>query len=51
MSPRVSVIMTVRNGARYLPETLDALAAQTLSDLQEAVLTKIPSFLFQPLRQ
>ena len=34
MSPRVSVIMTVRNGARYLPETLDALAAQTLSDYE-----------------
>lgn len=37
MTPRVSVIMTVRNGARYLPETLDALARQTFKDFELVV--------------
>jgi hypothetical protein len=30
MMSKVSIIMTVRNGARYLPETLEALRGQTL---------------------
>src|SRR5258708_7118923 len=34
MAPSVSVIMTVRNGAQYLPETLDALARQTFGDYE-----------------
>src|SRR6185369_12439645 len=34
MVPGVSVIMTVRNGAQYLPETLDALARQTFRDYE-----------------
>ncbi|MBI1202283.1 MAG: glycosyltransferase [Rhodopseudomonas sp.] len=37
MTPRVSVIMTVRNGARYLPETLDALSRQTFADYELVV--------------
>jgi glycosyltransferase involved in cell wall biosynthesis len=34
MAPAVSVIMTVRNGAQYLPETLDALARQTFRNYE-----------------
>lgn len=34
MTPRVSVIMTVRNGAEYLRETLDAIATQTFHDYE-----------------
>ena len=34
MAPAVSIIMTVRNGAQYLPETLDALARQTFRNYE-----------------
>jgi glycosyltransferase involved in cell wall biosynthesis len=37
VGPCVSVIMTVRNGARYLPETLDALRRQTFEDYELVV--------------
>lgn len=37
MTPCVSVIMTVRNGARFLPETLDALSRQTFADYELVV--------------
>jgi len=33
-APRVSVIMSVRNGADYLAEALDSLLAQTLRDIE-----------------
>jgi hypothetical protein len=33
-SPSVSVLMSVHNGDRYLPETLDTLLAQTLRDFE-----------------
>ncbi len=37
MSPAVSIIMTVRNGARYLPETLDAIGRQTFGNFELVV--------------
>jgi glycosyltransferase involved in cell wall biosynthesis len=35
--PRVSVIMTVRNGERYLPETISAIQAQTFKDYEVVI--------------
>jgi hypothetical protein len=34
MTPRVSVLMPVRNGLPWLPEALDSLSRQTLEDLE-----------------
>jgi glycosyltransferase involved in cell wall biosynthesis len=34
MTPLVSVVMPVRNGARWLDEAIDSIARQTLSDLE-----------------
>jgi glycosyltransferase involved in cell wall biosynthesis len=34
MTPRISVVMPVRNGERFLPEALDSTLAQTLDDLE-----------------
>ncbi|MBF0353720.1 MAG: glycosyltransferase family 2 protein [Alphaproteobacteria bacterium] len=36
--PRVSVVMAVRNGAKYLKQTLDSLAAQTFTDFELIVI-------------
>jgi glycosyltransferase involved in cell wall biosynthesis len=36
--PRVSVVMTVWNGEKYLAETLDSLVAQTLRDFELVVI-------------
>jgi len=33
-APAVSVLMSVRNGARHLPQTLDSIAAQSLRDFE-----------------
>mgnify|MGYP001091189347 FL=1 len=33
-SPAVSVVMATKNAERYLVESLDSVAAQTLSDLE-----------------
>jgi len=37
MTARVNVIMTVRDGQKYLPETLDSLTNQTFSDYELVV--------------
>lgn len=34
MSPQVSIVMAVRDGARYLPQALDSLFRQSLSDFE-----------------
>src|ERR1019366_5643132 len=34
MEPRISVIMAVYNGERYVREAVDSILAQTLSDLE-----------------
>jgi glycosyltransferase involved in cell wall biosynthesis len=38
MSPRLSVVMPVRNGARWLAEAIDSVVRQTLSDLELLVI-------------
>ena len=37
MSPRVSVVMPVRNGERFLREAIDSTLAQSLTDLELVV--------------
>ena len=34
MEPRISVIMAVHNGERYVREAVDSILTQTLSDLE-----------------
>lgn len=40
-SPKVSVIIPVYNVAKYLPECLDSVCAQTLKDIEIIVLMMV----------